>query len=120
MGDTLRRVDIAHATAASETWSVDGAYTAFEGRVFPVGARGQRVVNEWSVQTLWGLDERTQAQSFLQLLRDVAQETDARLDVHIEQYNGTTVDFVGETHEVPRGLSTNSTEISVVFRQVDV
>lgn len=42
MGDTLRRVDIAHATAASETWSVDGAYTAFEGRVFPVGARGQR------------------------------------------------------------------------------
>jgi hypothetical protein len=119
LGDETRRVTIPHATAAAQTWTLDAAYTFFEGRTYPVGARGEHVTSTWAITSAWSFDERPDAEAYLQLLRDVAQETDARLEVHIAApVDGTDIDFVGEAHDIPQDIS-NGTDVAVTFTQVD-
>lgn len=119
-GNPAARVTIPHATAASQEWSVEGTYTFFEGRRFPVGARSDQVTNTWTVTASWSAGERAGAEAFIELLRGAATGTDARLEVHIGSHGGgSPVEFMGEVHEVPQELAPGRTDVEVTFRQVD-
>ena len=119
-GDPDRRVEIPYSHFPSQTWQMDAAYTFFEGRRLPVGARGEHVTNEWTLTTVWPPADRPQAEAFLALLRDVLFEADARLDLHLDAPpGGTELDLVVEAHDIPQALPAGVTNITVIFREVD-
>lgn len=118
LDDSARRVTLPYVTEASPRFQIDGAYATFEGRARPVGARTLRRTREWTVSTVWNDAIRADAESYLTLLRDVVQEADPRLQIHLEPDNGTIVDAVVVAPDVPQQLGTARTDITVTFRQV--
>lgn len=117
--DSGRRVVIPHVTQADESWSLDTGWVWFEGRTYPVAARGPRETQEWTITTVWGEQERATAEDYLALLRSVAQESDRRLDLHIEVDNGAVQDLVVRAVEVPQQIGRARTNIAVTFQVVD-
>ena len=116
--DPLGRVTIAHTGSPRRTWTVDGAFTHFEGRVYPVGARGEHVASEVEVATVW--EDRAAAEAFATMLRDAALSVDGRVEVHLGAMdNGQPLEFVAEVHAVPEDLTLGKTTVAVTFRQVD-
>lgn len=108
-----------HITGVDGTWERDAAQTHFEGREFPVTARTDRVVEEWTVGTAWWPETRDLAETFLALLRDAAVADDGRLELHLEPLNGAVVDAVVTTVDVPQELSNGGTDATVTFRRVE-
>jgi hypothetical protein len=97
---------------------VDAGFTAFEGRTYPVGARGEHVVDEISVDTTWPL--RSDAEAFLAMLRDVALGADGRVELSLgAMEGGTPIEMVAAVHAIPEDLAPGKTSVSVTFRRVD-
>lgn len=118
LADEASRVTIPHTGEPVHSWAVEADYTFFEGRTFPVGARGEHVTSEWAIDTTW--PTRTEAEAFLDLLRGLALAVDARVEVHIgAMEGGEPVEFVGEIHEIPQSLAPAKTTVSLTIRQVD-
>lgn len=116
--DPASRVGIPHSGVPQRNWQVDGAYTFFEGRSFPVAARGVRVTDEWTLSTVWGVEDRPVAEAFLLLLRTVALEPGGRLQLHLEPVDRPVVDMVAACREIPQELAPGKTQVSVTLRQV--
>jgi hypothetical protein len=116
--DAANRIAIPHTGSPSRSWSVDGAFTAFEGRTYPVGARSGHVTDEVNVDTTW--PSRADAEAFLAMLRDVALGADGRVEVHIGAMpDGQPIEMVAACHNIPENLAPGKTSVSVTFRRVD-
>ena len=117
-GDPDSRVTIPHTGSPQRAWAVDGSYSFFEGRRFPVGARGEHVTSEVAVNTVW--EDRAAAEAFLVMLRAVAEDVDGRVELHVGAVDGgTPIEMVAEVHDIPEDLAVGKTTVSVTFREVD-
>lgn len=113
------RIDLDTIGSVESTWERDAASVHFEGRAYPVTARTDRVTEEWTVTTVWWPENRPTAESYMSLLRDTAVAADSRLEVHLEPRNGSWVDAVVQTTDVPQELSNGGTDLAVTFRRVE-
>jgi hypothetical protein len=120
LDDPGSRVTIPHSGTPQRRWEVDAAYTFFEGRRYPVAARGERVTDEWTLDTVWGVDHRADAEAFLALLRAVALEPGGRFELHLEPTDGAMVHMTAACRDVPQDLGAGRTGITVTLRQVAV
>jgi hypothetical protein len=116
--DPVNRVVITHTGNPRRQFAVDGAFTSFEGRTYPVGSRGEHVTDEITIDTVWG--GRADAEVFLAMLRSAAQGVDGRLELHIgAMEGGVAVEMVAECHAIPEDLAAGKTTVAVTFRRVD-
>lgn len=118
-GAPSRRVGLPHTGDPAHTWQVDGTFVGFEGRRWPVGARGEQVESTWTIETVWSAAHRSAAEELLATLHEVALSADARLEVHLgAPHGGTAIDLVAECHMTSQTVAAGKTQISLMFRQV--